>query len=474
MEKQAYRPIEFLTKISKNKEYGETLTQQASRLGLHLSEYQSVFKNKTKQFFDKAQIYAKGLLLSNNRNIEKITEDMNVDYYQMQHFITESNWSSRELMDQVAREINQLLPKRKLTGLIIDESGWVKKGNHSVGVGWQYCGNVGKLSNSQVAVFAALNNGDFSSMVDARLFLPADWCNNPLRCDKAGIPESERTFKTKIEIAYEILEHQSKQINFDFVSGDGLYGNDADFARKIDKLGYLYMLDIHSNQSIYLEPTELEVPQRKSAKGPTPKKLKATNSSISVSDYMGNLEDNQWQKLIVRNTTKGKLTGYYHFAKVFIWNKTINAIEQRMLVIRKTITKENGLEIKYSFTNANLDQYTHEVIAYMQAQRFFVEHCLKESKQILGIDQFQTRKWNAWVHQIAMNFLVSSFILKEKLLNNNELPLLSARDIKELIVFKLYKQMTDEQMFEKIINRHIKRQLDINNAYLKQYSNLSK
>jgi SRSO17 transposase len=168
------------------------------------------------------------------------------------------------------------------------------------------------------------------------------------------------------------------------------------------------------------------------------------------------------------------LIGYYHFAKVFIWNKTINAIEQRMLVIRKTITKENGLEIKYSFTNANLEQYTQEVIAYMQAQRFFVEHCLKESKQILGIDQFQTRKWNAWVHQIAMNFLVSSFILKEKLLNNNELPLLSARDIKELIVFKLYKQMTDEQMFEKIINRHIKRQLDINNVYLKQYSNLSK
>ena len=140
----------------------------------------------------------------------------------------------------------------------------------------------------------------------------------------------------------------------------------------------------------------------------------------------------------------------------------------------KTKSKENGLEIKYSFTNANLEQYTQEVIAYMQAQRFFVEHCLKESKQILGIDQFQTRKWNAWVHQIAMNFLVSSFILKEKLLNNNELPLLSARDIKELIVFKLYKQMTDEQMFEKIINRHIKRQLDINNAYLRQKSNLSK
>jgi len=73
----------------------------------------------------------------------------------------------------------------------------------------------------------------------------------------------------------------------------------------------------------------------------------------------------------------------------------------------------------------------------MQAQRFFVEHSIKESKQILGLDQFQTRKWLAWQHQVALNFLVSSFILKEKLHCFDDLPLLSARDIKEFITFKL-------------------------------------
>lgn len=270
------------------------------------------------------------------------------------------------------------------------------------------------------------------------------------------------------------MKHQSNQIDFDFVSADGYYGNDADFARKINELGYLYMLDIHVNQSIYIEPVELEIPARKSTKGPTPKKLKATKPAISVTDYMSELTDEQWQKLTVRNTTKGKLTGYYHFAKVYIWNKSIDQIEQRLLVIRKTMTTEKETEIKFSFTNANLEQYTPEVIAYMQAQRFFVEHCIKESKQILGIDQFQTRKWNAWVHQTALNFMVSSFILKEKLRNNEDLPLLSARDIKELITFQLYKQLTDDQMYEKIINRHIRRQQDINNAYLRQNPNLSK
>ena len=138
------------------------------------------------------------------------------------------------------------------------------------------------------------------------------------------------------------------------------------------------------------------------------------------------------------------------------------------MILRRTTTKNGEYEYKYSFTNANLEQYTEKGIAYMQAQRFFVESCIKESKQILGMDQFQTRKWDAWLHQTALNFLVSCFILKEKLLNFSELPLISARDIKELIVFQLYKQVTAEQMYEKIINRHIKRQTDINNAYLRQ------
>lgn len=149
-------------------------------------------------------------------------------------------------------------------------------------------------------------------------------------------------------------------------------------------------------------------------------------------------------------------------------HNTKKQVEQRLLVIRKTETKDGTDEIKFSFTNANLEQYTEQAIAYMQAQRFFVEHCIKESKHILGLDQFQTRKWLAWHHQVALNFLVSSFILKEKLHCFEDLPLLSARGIKEFITFKLYKQMTEEQMIDRIYERLIKRQRDINYSYSKQ------
>jgi hypothetical protein len=145
----------------------------------------------------------------------------------------------------------------------------------------------------------------------------------------------------------------------------------------------------------------------------------------------------------------------------------MNQVEPRMLVIRSTKSGKDTIDIKYSFTNANLEQFTPEVLAYMQAERYSVEHCIKEAKYILGLDQFQTRKWLAWHHQIALNFLVSSFILKEKLRCFEDLPLLSARDIKDWIVFTMYKEMSEEQMLNKMYDRHFKRQKDINYSFTK-------
>lgn len=474
IEKQIYRSEKCLIQRKNSKEYGKTLASSKKRLIRYLVEYESYFQNKTKRFFDKAEKYSLGILKSHMRNIERISEELKVDYFQMQHFITESNWDARQVTDKVARTVSSVLPKRKMTALIIDESGWVKKGDKSVGVGPQYCGNVGKIANSQVAVFACLSNGDFASMVDARLYLPKDWCDNPRRCDEAGIPEENRVFKTKLELAEDIIRHQKGNgISFDFVTADGYYGNDADLARTIDNIGYLYMLDIHADQEIYLEKPELFLPERKSPRGREPKRLKASIDAINANEYLKTLKSSDWQTLTVRNTTKGKLIGDYHFADVFIWNKGSNQIEARLLVIRKTKSVKSAVEIKYSFTNANLEQYTMEGLAYMQAERYFIEHCIKESKHILGIDQFQTRKWLAWQHQVALNFLVSSFILKEKLICFDDAPLLSARDIKEFIVFELYKKMSKDQMIDRIFNRHLIRQRDINQSFTK-FLNLSK
>jgi len=83
-------------------------------------------------------------MLSDLNNIERISEALDTEYHKMQHFISDSTWDARSVIDQVAKDVSTSLPKQTLTGLLIDESGWVKKGNKSVGVGHQYCGNVWK------------------------------------------------------------------------------------------------------------------------------------------------------------------------------------------------------------------------------------------------------------------------------------------------------------------------------------------
>ena len=98
------------------------------RFNSYLSEYEDIFKSKTKRFFDKAKLYCEGIFMSELSNIERISEEMFANCHQMQHFITESPWDYRLLLDQVSLDVSKSLPKQKLTGLIIDESGWEKKG----------------------------------------------------------------------------------------------------------------------------------------------------------------------------------------------------------------------------------------------------------------------------------------------------------------------------------------------------------
>lgn len=435
---------------------------------MYLSEYECFFKNKTKTNFDKASQYVEGLALSDLKNIERISETLNANYHQMQHFITESNWDARAVINQTAKNVDQALPNRKLTGLLIDESGWVKKGKKSVGVDHQYCGNVGKTANSQVAVFGCLCNDKYASLVDTRLYLPKSWIDDQGRCEAAGIPREDRIFRTKPELATEIVKHQLEMgISFDYVGADGLYGNDIVFTRSVADLGLIYMLDIHSNQKIYLEEPELYLPERKSNRGRAPKKLKASTSAVNADTYIKTLSAKDWKKLNIRDSAKGKLKGLFHFKTVYIWDKASNAVEKRLLVVSKRKTND-GVETKYSFTNAELVQYTEQALAYMQAQRFFIEHSFKEQKQILGMDHFQTRKWKSWYHQVALNMIVGSFMLKEKILNHDQIPLLSARDIMDFMVYKFYREMTDERMLEKLEHRHKKRQRDIDYCYSKQ------
>ena len=122
------------------------------------------------------------------------------DYQRMQHMLSVSDWDHAGVVRQVAIEAQAHFPKGG-RALVIDESGFVKKGECSAGVARQWNGRLGKVDNSQVGVFAALTHGETACLIDAELFLPGHWATDNARCAEAGIPEEARVYRSKTEMA---------------------------------------------------------------------------------------------------------------------------------------------------------------------------------------------------------------------------------------------------------------------------------
>ena len=188
----------WTTQHKNTKENGKTLKQAVNRLTGYLSEIQCIFCVGKHDVSNKALEYIQSIWPSCLSNLQRLSETgVCKDYYQLQHFISNSPWDARELMDHVSREVSSKLTANKLIGLHIDETGVRKKGKYSVGVDRQYCGNIGKTDNSQVAVYAALSQGDFATLIDSKLYLPKSWTSDKQRLDEAKVPLDQREFKTK-------------------------------------------------------------------------------------------------------------------------------------------------------------------------------------------------------------------------------------------------------------------------------------
>jgi len=172
-----------------------------------VKSYRRHFQSYRHNVTEKARQYASGLMQAGSRkNMERMAEVVpDSDARNLQQFLTHSKWSARDVIDQVANDANELLGDEQQTGFFIDESGFAKQGPMSVGVARQWLGRLGKVDNGQVAVFGVLGKDRFAVPVDVRLYLPKKWIEDPKRCDRGGIPEWQRVFRTKDELALEMV-----------------------------------------------------------------------------------------------------------------------------------------------------------------------------------------------------------------------------------------------------------------------------
>lgn len=423
--------------------------------------------------------YVLGLLKCSKgqANMERMEEEIeNSEYRAYQQFISNSNWDCEGLLDALAKEASMLMESQKQenslpTGYIIDESGHLKKGNKSVGVARQYAGVAGKVDNCQVGVYASLVNENDATIINERLFLPKAWTNDKVRCGIAGIPEKFSSFKTKPELALEMLKQDIERgVKFDWIGGDGLYGHSYELGKGIDILDLFFVLDVHKDEKVFLEEPTFGVPEKKAGRGRAPKNVKAFQPEIRLDKILHKLTSSDWKLEEIRDSVKGKIKLFVYKTEVWTWDGKEHAARKRTLIITKTTDKK--AKIKYSFSNGGINQYSHKEYAYFVAQRYWVERTFDNAKNELGMSDYQTRGWKSWHHHHALVMLASLFIMKQQMDNHSDAPLLSFRDARILVILQVFGTPKDiELRLEQMAKRHHKRKLDIDYCYSKQAQN---
>ena len=380
----------------------------------------------------------------------------------LHHFLANSPWDARAVMDQVARDVDSLLGGDQDSCLVLDETCFPKKGKKSVGVARQWMGRQGKTDNCQVAVFAALARGRSVSLIDAELYLPQEWVKDPQRCVAAGVPPERQILKTKPALALEIVQRARRNgVRFSWVTADGGYGQNRALLRALDDAGESFVIDVHRNQRIYLEEPSLGASS--SAEQQTP-----SVSSISVEQWLTQQPSTSWESVWVRHSSRGELR--LEALRCTVWlleGKDYAARKWQLLITREIV--DSGT-VKFSLSNAPLSISLQRLV-YLQRQRYWVERAFQEAKNEAGLDEYQARSWQAWYHHVALVMMALLFLLRERQIQSEALPLLSAGDIKVLLARVLPRQdQTPEEIIRQIQLRHQQRQAAIDSAYRRQKS----
>lgn len=440
------------------------------------SKFKNCFKAGKHDNSPTAINYLKGLFFCHKgeANMERMEEEVDgSEYRAYQQFISNSSWEWKELQGQVAVEASATLQVQKKkngkpVGYIIDESSHLKKGKKSVGVARQYAGTIGKVDSCQVGVYASLVNGKHATIINERIFLPESWASSPERCREAKVPENKRTFKTKPQLALDMVKEDIERgVAFDWIGGDGLYGHNTELCDGLDALGLFYVLDVHKDEKVFCTEPSFSVPAKKPGRGRAPEKLKADIDSLRLDRLICEVPESQWQREEIRDTVKGKLMMLVHKQEIWTWDGKSDKAKKRVLIITKTTDPKP--KIKYSISNGELEAHSHREYAYFVCQRYWVERTFDDAKNELGMSDYQFRKWQSWHTHHSILMMASLYIMTQLIEHQKEVPLLSFRDARIMLTANICATQIDmERKVEQMQKRHVSRQRDIDRHYANQ------
>lgn len=223
---------------------------------------------------------------------------------------------------------------------------------------------------------------------------------------------------------------------------------------------------MHKDQRIYLEDPRPHVPERKGTRGRRPKSAVSQSPSLDVSEWVSSQEDSAWKPVELRHGTKGRLFVEILHQRVWLWDGKESEARCWHLIVRRELHSKH--EIKYSLSNANPSTQPAR-LAQMQAQRYWVERAFQDGKSEAGLSDYQARGWRSWQHHMALVMMAMLFMLKERMLQQDDHPLLSCSDIETLLARFLPRRDIDSfEVIRQLEVRHRKRQAAIDSAYSRQ------
>ncbi len=414
----------------------------------------------------KARQYLSGLMQAGTRkNMERMVEVVpDSDHQAIQQFISNSQWDASAVMDTVAQQANEQIGNKKNACLLINESGFAKKGKKSVGVARQWLGNLGKVDNGQVGVYASLCNDKSATLINTRLYLPSQWTDDKARCKEAGVP-AERLAKkhqTKEDLALELIEDARRlELEYAWIGADAGYGKGLDFMLQIDKMGEIFMIDVHKDQLIFEDNPAPHIPQG-SGKGRKPTVYQVQTKPIRLDKWTAWQSARAWRSVVIRDSTKGDLTYEVLTKRIWVWKDgDANGHCFHVVVRRDPVSKG---DYKYSLSNASQGT-SRKRLAYMQAQRFWIERAFEDAKSECGMADYQLRGWTGWHHHMALVMMAMLFMLNERIINKADHPLLSCADIEGLLARFLPRRDTSiAEVLAQLDRRHKQRRAAIESA----------
>lgn len=326
--------------------------------------------------------YVSGLLSRVQRkNAWQLAEQAgDVNPYGLQHLLGKAKWNADDLRDELRDYTVEQLGTQN-TALIVDETGFVKKGQCSVGVARQYSGTTGQVCNAQVGVFLAYATAAGHALIDRELYLPAEWAGDPTRRSAAGIPQ-EREFASKSQLARSMLARSfDAGLRADWVLGDEVYGTAGELRSWLEERRQPYVLTISSNLRVWQGRKNYLLPE-------LAKHLSADSwVTLSVGDgAKGPRRSTKWARFLAEPGPEG-------FEHWFLMRRSLDD------------SRETSYYRVFGASHTSLEEMVRAA-----GTRWAIEECFEQAKGEVGLDQYEVRSWSGWYRHVTLSMLALSFL----------------------------------------------------------------